>query len=69
MPTSTRLVGHVLPNEGRIYEPWGQPITVGPARCTCGAESPVLTSDNARKKWHRDVHKPAVRNTPEERRS
>ncbi len=59
---STRLAGHSLPNEGRIKDPSGYGwLVVGPATCSCGAQSEPLTTDNARKRWHRDVHKAAVR--------
>lgn len=33
----------------------------GTAYCECGAVSPTLPSTAARQRWHRDVHKPAVR--------
>jgi hypothetical protein len=56
-----RLAGHALQHEGRIKDAYGYPQKVGPAVCTCGVRSEVLTSDNARRVWHRDVHKPAVR--------
>jgi hypothetical protein len=35
-------------------------MPVGYTYCSCGAQSPVLESDNARKRWHKD-HKNAVR--------
>jgi hypothetical protein len=58
---SNRLAGHELPNEGRIF-PTGSFYSVpkGSTRCSCGEESPVLSSVNARKRWHRE-HKDAVR--------
>lgn len=55
----TRLAGHTLPNEGRIYEN-GYRITEGPTACSCGEQSPVFCSDSGRRNWHRDFHKPAV---------
>jgi len=68
--TSTRLPGHGLEREGKPFQwsdrdgqyvrPWGHPRT-GVAKCSCGAVSPVLGSDGARKRWHRDVHKPEMR--------
>ena len=76
MDTSTRLPGHGLLSEGLPYEHrqgdendapswhrtgWEQRY-VGHGVCSCGASSPVLESDGARKRWHRDVHKPEVRN-------
>lgn len=51
--TVTRLAGHTLPNEGRIYEN-SYRITTGPAVCSCGEQSEPLASDNARRVWHRD---------------
>jgi hypothetical protein len=64
----TRLPGHALQHEGKPYEPgethpWLRVYGTGTgvALCECGAVSPVLGSDSARKQWHRDVHKPAVR--------
>lgn len=71
MDTSTRLPGHGLFAEGKPYrrvtgDPSGDynaiaPGHVGRGLCSCGAESPDLESDAERKRWHRDVHKPAVR--------
>lgn len=58
---SNRLAGHELPYEGRAFSPqrnyW---VAVGPARCSCGEESPELPSDNARRRWHRE-HKDKIR--------
>jgi hypothetical protein len=56
---SSRLAGHTLPNEGRISDNTGW-IKVGATQCSCGEESPVLSSDNARKQWH-TTHKDQVR--------
>jgi hypothetical protein len=58
---NTRLAGHTLPNEGRIYE-YGRRVTDGPAVCSCGEVSKPLYSDYARKQWHRE-HKRKVRKT------
>lgn len=74
MDTSTRLPGHGLLSEGWPYE-WRQGGEedapswhkssrrdwAGHGVCSCGAASPLLETNNARKRWHRDVHKPAVR--------
>lgn len=54
-----RLAGHTLPHEGRIHTN-GVWRRVGQARCSCGATSPILGSDNARKVWHRQ-HKDEIR--------
>jgi len=59
MPTSTRLAGHTLPDEGRIYRD-GYRISNGPAVCSCGVESPSFCSDQGRRNWHRDVHKVGI---------
>jgi hypothetical protein len=65
---STRLTGHALQHEGKPFapgetSPWLRVYgsSTGVALCECGQTSPVLESDGARKRWHRDVHKPAVR--------
>lgn len=57
-PGGTRLKGHSLWLEG---QPYGteRPHGTGPGRCSCGAESEVLTSNYQRKKWHA-AHKAAV---------
>ena len=75
MDTSTRLPGHGLLSEGKPYV-WRQGDEedapswhrarwelrgVGAGLCSCGTASPKLESDGARKRWHKDVHKPAVR--------
>lgn len=64
------IKGHGLSGEGhdvhredgsRIrYPEYRNGSRIGCARCSCGELSPLLSSDNQRKKWHRDVHKPAV---------
>lgn len=65
--TSTRLPGHGLLREGKPWTRVGSDwIEVhsghhGRGRCSCGEASPVLSSDAARKRWHRDAHKPEVR--------
>jgi hypothetical protein len=68
---STRLTGHALQHEGKPYGAghlvkWRRVYgsSTGVALCECGQTSPVLESDAARKRWHRDVHKPAVRGAP-----
>lgn len=72
MDTSTRLPGHGLLSEGHPYE-WRQgdeedtPSWHRVARhwrghgvCQCGAASPELDTNGARKRWHKD-HKQAER--------
>lgn len=61
---SNRLAGHTLPNEGRI-QVGGIWVERGPARCSCGAESDVLKSDNARRRWHFE-HKAQIRAAQED---
>jgi hypothetical protein len=60
---NTRIPGHTLPFEGRVYigeSLVGHGNGPGRARCSCGEMSPeVLPSTNARKQWHRE-HKEAV---------
>lgn len=56
--TSTRLAGHTLPDEGRVYQ-GGYRIYEAPAVCSCGAKSDTLTTDSARRRWHRE-HKTAI---------
>lgn len=64
--TSTRLPGHGLLREGMPYTLFGGEWTevrsawVGRGRCSCGAFSDYLPSNNARKRWHRD-HKDEIR--------
>lgn len=60
MKRSTRLAGHTLPNEGRVYDPYGYRLSEAAARCSCGEESPVLPNDAQRRKWHAN-HKQALR--------
>jgi hypothetical protein len=58
-----RLVGHELPDEGRIrdpFGPWGLSNGKGATRCSCGQGSPLLPSTAARRRWHRK-HKDAIR--------
>lgn len=61
---STRRVGHILPDEGRIYDGTYR-TKEGPAKCSCGEQSEPLSSDNARRNWHREhkanLHRPAAR--------
>ncbi|MCC5574527.1 hypothetical protein IMZ11_02590 [Microtetraspora sp. AC03309] len=68
MPENTRLSGHTLRSEGAPFS-WTQNggryvrtrITwTGKGLCSCGATSEELTSNNARKRWHR-AHKDAIR--------
>lgn len=60
MPRSNRLAGHALPDEGRVRDQYGRFTPTGPATCSCGATSEALSSDSARKKWHKG-HKDDVR--------
>lgn len=60
MKKDTRLAGHGLRNEGRVYQGGIRLVQVGKGRCECGAESPVLRSNSQRQKWHRD-HKNDIR--------
>jgi hypothetical protein len=62
-----RLAGHELPHEGkatkkerRNFAPQQTGLAVGHTYCSCGARSPELPSDNARKRWHRE-HKDEIR--------
>lgn len=55
----TLLRGHTLISEGRAYR-HGIQVRVGVGRCSCGAVSPELTGNSARKRWHAD-HKADVR--------
>jgi len=58
----TRLPGHELRHEGRLYGGYSVGYINGPGktRCSCGEKSPELPSTRARKQWHRD-HKNDVR--------
>lgn len=59
--SSVLLKRHTLLFEGRPITAsfaWGVGGS-GPARCSCGETSPVLTSGADRKRWHRR-HKAAV---------
>jgi len=58
--TSTRLPGHGLRAEGKVGGLYGNE-KIGSAVCECGERSPELASDSARRRWHREVHKPEVR--------
>ncbi len=60
---NTRLSGHDLRFEGRGVDPVTRVLHngAGHARCECGQWSPVLPTTAARKRWHRDEHKPAMR--------
>jgi hypothetical protein len=66
----TNLPGHALRSEGKPYvlgpldgERWvrSEYTGGGVALCECGTVSGWLTSNAARQRWHRDVHKPEVR--------
>jgi hypothetical protein len=65
----TNLRGHALSSEGKAHIPGGEDQdpwvraqrAIGYGVCQCGATSPELDSDAARKRWHGDVHKPEVR--------
>ena len=68
----SRLSGHALCAEGKPCKrtsrhrtpPYSYEIIhgthIGSALCECGAKSPVLESDGARKRWHRE-HKEQLR--------
>jgi hypothetical protein len=61
--SSKRVSGHTLRHEGGAHFSAGDrkwhDTGVGCGKCSCGALSEVLTSDYARKRWHRE-HKAAV---------
>ena len=64
----TNLRGHALRGEGMAFEPSDEEPWVtawrgwtGAGLCECGATSPVLDSNRARKAWH-SRHKEEVRN-------
>lgn len=71
MGTSTRLPGHGLyaegwpveadPGSSQGWRPGRHRGDIGRALCECGEMSGPLLSSAERKRWHRDVHKPAVR--------
>jgi hypothetical protein len=65
----TQIPGHGLQFEGEPFDPvprdgrWARIYggsKVGVGVCSCGQTSDVLTSNNARKRWHKD-HKAEVR--------
>jgi hypothetical protein len=56
-----RLEGCSEPPCNRLMGAWGTP---GHGRCSCGAYSPHLQSNYARKAWHRQ-HKASVASHPE----
>ena len=64
----SRLSGHELQYEGAPYDAKGRPVNTlyggsagdGRAKCSCRALSPVLSSANKRKQWHRE-HKETMR--------
>jgi hypothetical protein len=62
---NTRVAGHTLISEGAAHDDSGRRIgysvpfgTAGRGKCSCGTLSEPLPSTGARKRWHRDVHKP-----------
>ena len=60
MSRPTRLAGHALPREGRMYDERERRfVSRAPAVCECGWTSPLLESDNARRRAHR-LHKEDV---------
>lgn len=71
MPANTRLSGHTLWSEGwpvevadnndRGWRELRHRSDVGRALCSCGEMSEVLLSAAERQRWHREIHKPAVR--------
>jgi len=71
MDTSTRLSGHGLlwrQGDEENAPSWHRTDRwehTGHAVCSCGEASPgPLDTNGARQRWHRDVHKPAVRALP-----
>lgn len=68
----TALKGHALRSEGKPYA-FSSSLdgsnqadvlvsgTGGYALCECGASSEWRATDAARRRWHREVHKPGVR--------
>lgn len=60
--TPTVVRGHGLVREGAPFDEAGRISydSVGRGECGCGEKSPVLSSTNARKLWHRE-HKATVR--------
>jgi hypothetical protein len=61
--TNTRLAGHTLDSEGAAFDGRGRRVRdsrLGYGVCSCGDMSELLTSNNARKRWHRD-HKAEIR--------
>jgi hypothetical protein len=66
----TALPGHALRSEGKPYRLAGKDDggldvratgSGGYGLCECGTSSGWLTSDGARKRWHKE-HKEAIRN-------
>lgn len=61
MKRSTRLAGHGLRNEGRLWNGLDyRSGIVGPGICECGEKSGDLPNAAQRKRWHRE-HKESVR--------
>lgn len=49
---STRIAGHGLRNEGRVYDAAGQRTNVGQGRCECGWTTEEYASDANRRRAH-----------------
>lgn len=64
MKRSTRLAGHGLPHEGRVWDGLTRQFGnyAGETHCSCGLVSPFLPTTAARKRWHGE-HKDAIRAT------
>ena len=67
-PTSALVKGHRLLFEGRTSNDRWRHTATGVGRCSCGGISHELTSDAARKRWHRE-HKGAVLAAEQEERT
>lgn len=65
---SSRIAGHGLRNEGRVYDAAGQRTKSGPARCECGWTSEQLGRDSLRRQAHAShkqaLNAPTIRLTP-----
>lgn len=61
-----RVKGHGLRYEGAAFDEHGKYVgrglREGRGKCSCGEFSPVLYSDSARKRWHRE-HKEQHKST------
>lgn len=60
-----RVSGHTLLHEGDAYNEDGKRKMyrpkLGHGKCSCGEVSPLMSSNGARKRWHR-LHKVAILN-------